>query len=104
MSADRPNHKGIMIGEVVNVKGKRITINLKSPLEVGDGLRFVCLTHKDQGLQVQKMFVKGNDVKLAHPGHVDLEVPFSLSKGMKVYKTTSVSLAKRAEVTEKSVP
>lgn len=104
MSADRPNHKGIMIGEVVNVKGKRITINLKSPLEVGDGLRFVGLTHKDQGLQVQKMFVKGNDVKLAHPGHVDLEVPFSLSKGMKVYKTTSVSLAKRAEVTEKSVP
>ena len=104
MSADRPNHKGIMIGEVVNVKGKRITIHLKSPLEVGDGLRFVGLTHKDQGLQVQKMFVKGNDVKLAHPGHVDLEVPFSLSKGMKVYKTTSVSLAKRAEVTEKSVP
>ena len=104
MSADRPNHKGIMIGEVVNVKGKRITIHLKSPLEVGDGLRFVGLTNKDQGLQVQKMFVKGNDVKLAVPGNVDLEVPFSLSKGMKVYKTTSVSLAKRAQVTEKSVP
>lgn len=104
MSADRPNHKGILIGEVVNVKGKRITLNLKSPLEVGDGLRFVGLNNKDQGLQVQKMFVKGNDVKLANKGHVDLEVPFSLSKGMKVFKTTSVSLAKRAQVTEKSVP
>ena len=49
MSADRPNHKGILIGEVVNVKGKRVTINLKSPLEVGDGLRFVGLNSKDQG-------------------------------------------------------
>ena len=104
MSADRPNHKGILIGEVVNVKGKRVTINLKSPLEVGDGLRFVGLNSKDQGLQVQKMFVKGNDVKLANPGNVDLDAPFPLSKGMKVYKTTSVSLAKRVEVTEKSVP
>ena len=35
---------------------------------MGDGLRFVGLTNKDQGLQVQKMFVKGNDVKLAQPG------------------------------------
>lgn len=104
MSADRPNHKGILIGEVVNVKGKRVTINLKSPLEVGDGLRFVGLNSKDQGLQVQKMFVKGNDVKLANPGNVDLDAPFPVSKGMKVYKTTSVSLAKRVEVTEKSVP
>ncbi len=102
MSADRPNHKGIQIGEVYNIKGRRITIKLKSPLEVGDGLRFVGL--KDQGLQVQKMFVKGQDVKLANPGFVDLEVPFSVSKGTLVYKTTSVSLAKRVEVTEKTVP
>ncbi len=102
MSADRPNHKGIQIGEVHNVKGRRITIKLKMPLEVGDGLRFV--GSKDQGLQVQKMFVKGQDVKLANPGFVDLDVPFSLSKGTPVYKTTSVSLAKRVEVNEKSVP
>lgn len=102
MSADRPNHKGIQIGEVHHIKGRRITIKLKSPLEVGDGLRFVGL--KDQGLQVQKMFVKGQDVKLANPGFVDLEVPFSVSKGTLVYKTTSVSLAKRVEVTEKTVP
>lgn len=102
MSADRPNHKGIQIGEVYHIKGRRITIKLKSPLEVGDGLRFVGL--KDQGLQVQKMFVKGQDVKLANPGFVDLEVPFSVSKGTLVYKTTSVSLAKRVEVTEKTVP
>ena len=33
-----------------------------------------------------------------------MDVPFSVTKGMKVYKTTSVSLAKRVEVTEKSVP
>lgn len=54
MSAKRPNHKGILIGEVMSVKGKRATIDLKSPLEVGDGLRFVSLNQKDQGLQVQK--------------------------------------------------
>lgn len=102
MSADRPNHKGVKIGEVVNVKGKRVTIKLTSTLEVGDGLRFV--GPKDQGLQVQKMFVKGQDVKLANPGLVDLDCPFLVSKGMPVYKTTSVSLAKRVEVTEKTVP
>ena len=64
MSADRPNHKGILIGEVANVKGKRITINFTSSLEVGDGLRFVGY-QKDQGLQVQKMFVKGQRYKLS---------------------------------------
>ncbi|MDE5976944.1 MAG: DUF3656 domain-containing protein [Turicibacter sp.] len=104
MSTDRPNHKGILIGEVFAVKGKRATIQLKSSLEVGDGLRFVALNSKDQGLQVQKMFIKGKDVKLAQSGFVELDIPFSVSKGMKVYKTTSVSLAKRVEVTEKSVP
>lgn len=102
MSADRPNHKGIKIGEVANVKGKRVTLKLTSALEVGDGLRFV--GQKDQGLQVQKMFVKGQDVKLANPGLVDLDCPFPVTKGMPVYKTTSVSLAKRVEVTEKTVP
>lgn len=115
MSSDRPNHKGVLIGEVANVKGKRVTIKLKSALEVGDGLRFV--GPKDQGLQVQKMFVKGQDVKLANSGLVDIDLPFPsnggknspgtlflVSQGMKVYKTTSVALAKRVEVTEKTVP
>lgn len=103
MSAKRPNHKGILIGEVMSVKGKRATIDLKSSLEVGDGLRFVSLNQKDQGLQVQKMFVKGKTVTLAPKGCVELELPFAVTKGMKVYKTTSVSLIKKATVTEKSI-
>lgn len=103
MSAKRPNHKGILIGEVTSVKGKRATIDLKSSLEVGDGLRFVSLNQKDQGLQVQKMFVKGKTVTLAPKGCVELELPFAVTKGMKVYKTTSVSLIKKATVTEKSI-
>ncbi len=103
MSTDRPNHKGILIGEVTHVKGKRATIELKSTLEVGDGLRFVSLNQKDQGLQVQKMFVKGKTVTLAKKGGVELELPFTVTKGMKVYKTTSFSLSKRAAVNEKSI-
>ncbi|MGL4374436.1 MAG: peptidase U32 family protein, partial [Turicibacter sp.] len=104
MSTDRPNHKGILIGEVTAVRGKRVSVNLTSPLHVQDGLRFVSsnIKDKDQGLQVQKMFVKNDDVKIANKGLVEFDVPFTATKGMKVYKTLSVELNKRVEVNEKN--
>ena len=95
ISADRPNHKGILIGKVTQVKAKRVTIQLSEDLDLHDGLRFV--GSKDYGFQVQKMFVKGADVKQASPGLVEMECPFPVTVGMKVYKTTSVALAKRLE-------
>ncbi len=105
MSPDRPNNKGIQLGEVINVSKKRVTVKLNGPLSVGDGLRFVSAhSDKDQGLQVQKMFVKKQDVKLAPKGLVEFEVNFKPEVGMKVYKTLSVELNERVTTTEKEVP
>jgi len=98
IGADRPNHRGILIGKVTQVKDKRVVILLTKELDLQDGLRFVGV--KDYGYQVQKMFVKGADVKKANPGLVEMECPFPVMVGMEVYKTTSVALAKRLEKTE----
>ncbi|HAX74237.1 MAG TPA: U32 family peptidase [Firmicutes bacterium] len=104
MSADRPNHKGVLIGEVVGVDRKRLTVQLNAPLHVGDGLRFVSKSvDKDQGQQVQKMFVKNKEVKAANKGLVSFDAPFTAVKGMKVYKTASVELNERVIVSDKEV-
>ena len=95
ISADRPNHKGILIGKVTQVKGRRLTIKLNRQLNHHDGIRLV--GKEEVGFQVQKMFVKGKDVKTAGPGFVEMDCKFPIEVGMDVYKTASVELAKRME-------
>ena len=95
ISANRPNHKGILIGKVTQVKGRRVTIKLNHVLDHHDGIRFV--GDEEYGMQVQKMFVKGDDVKVAGPGMVEMECKFPVVVGMEVYKTASMSLSRRME-------
>jgi len=92
---ERPGHRGVLIGKVIAAKNQRATLELSHELHLQDGLRFVGLDHTEFGMMAQKMFVNGDDVKVAHPGLVDLPCPFQPQVGMMVYKTTSAELAKR---------
>ena len=96
IGADRPGHRGVLVGVVIDVKGNRATVKLNKELHLHDGVRFV--GDKESGMQVQKMFVDSQDVKKANPGMVDLICNFTPQVGMDVYKTTSMALAKELEV------
>lgn len=96
IGANQPGHRGILIGKVIQTKGNRATVKLSADLHLHDGVRFI--GDKELGMEVQKMFVNREDVKLAEAGIVDLICNFTPEVGMKVYKTASVSLAKAYEV------
>ncbi len=65
----RPNHMGIELGEVLSVKGKRVSIRLEHSLHVQDGIRILDDT-EDIGCIVQKMFVNGKNVISAKKGEI----------------------------------
>lgn len=102
---ERPGHRGVLIGKVVNVKGQRATVKLLEDLHLQDGLRFIAPSGDEVGMIAQKMFVDGDDVKVASPGLVDMPCPFQPEVGMILYKTTSAELAKRmSEVPLAKIP
>ena len=98
IGADRPGHRGVLIGVVVAAKGNRATVKLNGELHLHDGVRFV--GDRECGMQVQKMFVDREDVKTAKFGLVDLICNFTPELGMDVYKTASAALAKELEVSK----
>jgi len=98
IAPDRPGHRGILIGVVTKTNGKKATVKLTTSLEIHDGVRFV--GDYETGMEIQKMFVRGVDVKTAPPGMVDIVCNFSPAAGMKVYRTASITLAKKYEVSK----
>lgn len=96
IGADQSGHRGILIGKVTDIKGKRATVKLIRELHLHDGVRFI--GNEVFGMQIQKMFIDHQDVKVAKFGMVDLICNFTPQIGMEVYKTTSVMLAKTFEV------
>jgi len=98
IGTDRPGHRGVLVGKVINVKGNRAMVKLTRELHLHDGVRFV--GSDEFGMQVQKMFVDRQDVKIAKPGMVDLICNFTPQIGMEVYKTTSAALVKEFEVNQ----
>jgi len=96
IGARRSGHRGIPIGKVIMATGNRATVKLNATLNLHDGVRFIGT--REAGMEVQKMFVNGDDVKIATLGLVDLICNFTPEKGMKVFKTASSTLAKAVEV------
>jgi len=96
IGADRPGHRGVLIGKVTAVTGNRATVKLVKALHLHDGVRFV--GESEHGMEVQKMFVNRDDVKLALPGMVDVICNFTPVVGMDVYKTASLLLEKELSV------
>jgi len=90
IGAQSSGHRGVEIGKVVRVIGQRATVLITKDLHLHDGLKFIGKT--EEGMEVQKMFVNGQDVKIASPGYVDLMCNFIPYKDMTVFKTTSSQL------------
>ncbi len=90
MNITRPNHKGVHIGDVIDVNESRITIKLIKSLHVGDGIKFEI---QDKGLNVFNFYINNVQVKDAECGNV-ITIPnkIGLTDKDKVLKTLDVLL------------
>ena len=94
MSQYRPNHQGIVIGEVVDCYKGKVKVKLSKPLYQHDGLRILS-EPEDIGLTAVKIYDQKNLlVNCANPGQiVTLECKEGRpKKGQKLHKTTDTRL------------
>ena len=94
MSQYRPNHQGIVIGEVVDFYKGKVKVKLSKPLYQHDGLRILS-EPEDIGLTAVKIYDQKNLlVNCANPGQiVTLECKEERpKKGQKLHKTTDTRL------------
>lgn len=92
----RPNHLGVEIGKVIDIKGSNAIIKLTDSLNINDGIRFV--GKKDTGLILTSMFKNGRKITNAYKGDI---VSIKLKEEVKidsiVLKTTDYNLNKEIE-------
>ena len=80
----RPNHQGISIGNVIEVKDKYFKIKLSDELNLQDGIRIV---NDDIGFNVTKMFVNDKSVQTAYKGDI-VKIYQKINSLSEVVKTT----------------
>jgi len=92
----RPNHLGVEIGKVIDIKRSNAIIKLTDSLNINDGIRFV--GKKDTGLILTSMFKHGKKVTYAHKGDiVSIKIKEDVKTGSIVLKTTDYNLNKEIE-------
>lgn len=67
MNPIRPNHQGVVLGEVIAVSDRRITIRLSEDLHQGDGIRILG-KEEDAGCIVNRLYKDGKLVAHAKKG------------------------------------
>ena len=86
IAADRPNHSGVLVGEVTSVKGPDVFIGLEADVNIRDVLEIreaeVELTSNAAGQAGETISLKGKELKYIKPG-------------MQVYRTRNNALIDR---------
>lgn len=92
----RPNHLGIEIGKVVDIKNGNVFIKLDYDLYINDGIRII--GNNDNGCIVTNMFKNNERISFALPGDI-IKIPYkeNVSIGSKVLKTTDYNQIKQIE-------
>ena len=80
----RPNHQGIPIGKVIEIKDKYFKIKLTDELNLQDGIR---IKDDDIGFNVTKMFVNDKSVESANKGDI-VKIYQKINSLSDVVKTT----------------
>ena len=80
----RPNHQGIPIGKVIEIKDKYFKIKLSDELNIQDGIR---IKDDDIGFNVTKMFVNDKSVESARKGDI-VKIYQKIESLSEVVKTT----------------
>ena len=100
ISYDRPNNRGVNLGEVVKIDDKFIYIKLDHEVNKGDGIQFV--GKNNLGLILDKIYIKNDVVKESKKNQtIKIKKIKGVSLGDKVNKTYDINLNKTAEDTYK---
>lgn len=89
ISADRPDNRGVLVGNVVRVDKYKIYIKLLQDLVPGDGLEFKVDDNKYRGIKIREGAKKGDILPIEKPFYVRANTP--------VYKTSSRELLQEAK-------
>ncbi len=103
MRPERPNHMGVIVGQVTQTRRDRITIKLSAPLNQGDGIKF---EKSDLGMIAEKIYQDGLLVSGADAGDtIQLENKPNLSAPDTVLVTFDKTLnARLADYTPIHIP
>ena len=97
MSHSRPDNRGVLVADVLKTEQKKVWIQVKTVLAVGDGY----LLYNDRGEEIagkiQAMSIKGKQIDTAYPGQiVQLTVSGNAHGSKQFYRTSDVQLLKQA--------
>lgn len=91
------NHQGLYIGDVITTSKTQVIIKLHKPLILHDAIRLID-RENECGFIVTRIIKDGKMVKESNAGDVvTIDVPLSLERNAKVYKTQDALISKEAE-------
>ncbi|MFA5524187.1 MAG: U32 family peptidase [Tissierellales bacterium] len=103
ISFDKPNNRGILIGEVVKIDKGLMHIKLEDELRKGDGIEIINKSGKGYGQIVDNLFEYNETTEKGNKGKIiRLKLANGVEVGSKVYKTFNLLLNTTAEETYKS--
>lgn len=88
--SDRPNHMGIEVGQVIDIKNDEVTIKLTDKITQGDGIR-ILNDIEDTGCILNMIYKGKNLIKEAYPNEtITIKVRDKVSIGDIVVKTSDI--------------
>lgn len=94
VSTERPDNRGVFLGEVQRISPNTMYVELKEELGIGDGIEYVGTDGKYHGFRSS---TQGRAGEL-----VSFRTPKDISRTTKLYKTSSEELLKRASAFSES--
>ena len=92
MNVNKPNNRGVLIGRVQNFKDGKVSVLLKTPLEIGDKISFWTTVEGRVNISVDRIKKDGEFVERANAKDiVILDIPKRVNRDDRVFKTESAS-------------
>ncbi len=97
MSHTRPDNRGVVVADVMKVENKKVWIQLKDTLAVGDGYLLYNQRGEEIAGKVQELSIKGKSIESGKPGQIVLLTVSGNAAGAKqLYRTSDVQMLKDA--------
>lgn len=93
ISTHRPDNRGILLGKIVSSDKDYINLKLEEDLSIGDGIEYKLSDGKYRGQKSKTSGKKGSIIKLKKPKFI--------LEDSEVYRTSSVDLLERADISYK---
>jgi len=98
MSHTRPDNRGVLVADVLKTEQKKVWIQLKDSLSVGDGYLLYNGRGEEIAGKVHELSIKGKSIESGYPGQiVMLPVSGNAAGAKQLFRTADVQLLKQAE-------